>query len=68
MVLWMQNYAYFAHRRYYNEEPPKFKGTGRTELIYEKHRQLATLMNPAQEKKMAMSHKFDKPKNKINAY
>jgi hypothetical protein len=51
MVLWMQNYAYFAHRRYYNEEPPKIKGAGRTELIYEKHRHLATLTNPAQEKK-----------------
>jgi hypothetical protein len=46
MVLWIQNYAYSAHRHYYNEEPLKIKGTGRTEYIYEKHRQLATLTNP----------------------
>jgi hypothetical protein len=35
MLLWMQNYAYSAHGRYYNEEPPNIEGAGTTELIYE---------------------------------
>jgi hypothetical protein len=31
MALWIQNYAYFACRRYYNEEPSKIEGARRTE-------------------------------------